>query len=78
LKPIKTEVLNLNTFGDAGFSKKECDLVEFTIQGRNGQDVHISALSFNSICSPLLGTINLGNCTSFSALDLADYNDEPN
>ncbi len=78
LKPIKTEVLNLNTFGDAGFSKKECDLVELTLQGRNGQDVHISALSFNSICSPLPGTINLENCPSFSSLDLADYNDETN
>ena len=27
LKPIKTELLNLNTFGDSSFSKKECDLV---------------------------------------------------
>ena len=55
LKPIKTELLNLNTFGDSSFSKKECDLVNLRPQGRNGQDVEISALSFNSICSPLPG-----------------------
>ena len=40
--------------------------------------MQISALSFNSICSPLPGTINLENCLSFSGLDLADYHDETN
>ena len=73
LKPIKTELLNLNTFGDSSFSK-ECDLVNLRLQGRNGQDVEISALSFNSICSPLPGTINLESYPSFCELDLADNN----
>ncbi|CAB4025471.1 PREDICTED: uncharacterized protein LOC107334226, partial [Paramuricea clavata] len=46
LKPIKKESLNLNTFGDAGFSKKDCDLVQLTLQGKNDQDIKIAALSF--------------------------------
>ena len=74
LKPIKTELLNLNTFGNSSFSKKECDLVNLRLQGRNGQDVEISALSFNSICSPLPGTVNLESYPSFCKLDLADNN----
>ena len=76
LKPIKKE--SLYTFGDACFSKKECDLVQLTLQGRNGQDIKIAALSFGNICSPLPGTINLESYPSFLELDLADYNTASN
>ena len=78
LKPIKKESLNLNTFGDAGFWKKDCDLVQLTLQGRNGQDIKIAALSFGNICSPLPGTINLESYPSFLELDLAAYNTATN
>ena len=51
--PIKTETLNLNTFGNDKFSKKDCDLIKLPLQGKHGEDVNISALSFEAICSPV-------------------------
>ena len=51
--PIKTETLNLNTFGNDKFSKKDCDLIKLRLQGKHGEDVNISALSFEAICSPV-------------------------
>ena len=51
--PIKTETLNLNTFANDKFSKKDCDLIKLRLQGKHGEDVNISALSFEAICSPV-------------------------
>ena len=51
--PIKTETLNLNTLGNDKFSKKDCDLIKLRLQGKHGEDVNISALSFEAICSPV-------------------------
>ena len=53
-------------------------MVQLTLQGRNGQDIKIAALSFGNICSPLPGTINLESYPSFLELDLADYNTATN
>jgi hypothetical protein len=53
-------------------------LVQLTLQGRNGQDIKIAALTFGNICSPLPGTINLESYPSFLELDLADYNTATN
>ena len=50
LIPIKTETLNLNTFGNEKFSKRDCDLIKLRLQGKHGEDVNISALSFEAIC----------------------------
>ena len=51
--PIKTETLNLNTFGNDKFSKRDCDLIKLRLQGKHGEDVNISALRFEAICSPV-------------------------
>ena len=48
LIPIKTEILNLNTFGNDKFSKRDCDLIKLRLQGKHGEDVDISALSFEA------------------------------
>ena len=48
LIPIKTETLNLNTFGNEKFSKRDCDLIKLRLQGKHGEDVNISALSFEA------------------------------
>ena len=47
LIPIETETLNLNTFGHEKFSKRDCDLIKLRLQGKDGGDVNISALSFD-------------------------------
>ena len=62
LKPIKSESLNLNTFGNKS-TKRLCDLLELCPQGRNGEDVRISALSFDSICSPSAAEVCLNQST---------------
>ena len=36
LTPVKTETLNLNTFGDQRVIKQKCDLVEVSLKGTSG------------------------------------------
>ena len=48
LIPIETKTLNLNTFGNENFSKRDCDLIKLRLQGKHGEDVDISALSFEA------------------------------
>ena len=57
--PINTETLNLNTFGNEKFSKRDCDLIKLRLQGKHGEDVNISALSFEAICSPVPSKVSL-------------------
>ena len=58
LVPLKRETLNLNTFGDKQFSKQQCDIVQVSLQGKNGCH-SISALCFPKICSPLSTAIDV-------------------
>ena len=51
LVPVKSETVNLNTFGDKRFSKQLSDLVQVSLQGKNGFH-SISALCFPKICFP--------------------------
>ena len=46
LAPLKTETLNLNTFGDDRFTKQRCDLVKLSLHGKE-DNVEISALCFS-------------------------------
>ena len=71
LVPVKSETVNLNTFGDKRFSKQLCDLVQVSLQGKNGFD-SISALCFPKICSPLSTTINIHQYPHLQDLELAD------
>ena len=50
---IKTKTLNLNTFDNEKFSKRDSDLIKLRLQGKHGEDVNISALRFEAICSPV-------------------------
>ena len=72
LIPIKTETLTLNTFGNEKFSKRDCDLMKLRLQGKNDEDVNISALSFESICSPVPSKVSLHEHSHLLDLDLAD------
>ena len=55
LKSLKTETLNLNTFGMDKFRKQKCDLVEINLEGRDGSVIRLKHLVFPIICSSLTG-----------------------
>ena len=56
---IKTKTLNLNTFGNEKFSKRDCNLIKLKL--KHGEDVNMSALSFEAICSPVPSKVSLQN-----------------
>ena len=57
LIPEKTELLNLNTFGDDKLHKQRCDQFRLQLQGQT-KDIEIMAICFPKICSPLLMTLD--------------------
>jgi len=71
LAPLKTETLNLNTFGNDRFTKQRCDLVKLSLRGKE-DDVEISALCFPKICSPLSTSLDLSRYPHLQGLDFAD------
>ena len=75
LKPVKTETLQLNTFGDNRFKKLNCDVVELELQSQSGESVKISATCYPVICSPLPTKMNV-DYPHLKGLNLAeDFND---
>jgi len=72
LRPIKTEVLNLNTFGNEQHSKKRCELVRVRLHSRDGEDIEIRALTFPAICAPPVSFVDMSHFTILRELDLAD------
>ena len=73
LIPIRTETLNLNTFGDEHFTKQLCDMVQLSLTGKNSNR-NITALCFPKICSPLTTTIDLNLYPHLQDLQLSDIN----
>ena len=63
----------MNAFGNEKFAKRECELTELHLQGRGGEDVKMSGLSFEAICSPLPAGVCLDEHSHLLGLDLADY-----
>ena len=74
LKSLKTEKLNLNTFGESKFKKQSCDVVKLQLRKSEHNDpITIAALTFPVICSPLPAKV----CTSYAHLDGLELADEP-
>ncbi|CAB4032858.1 uncharacterized protein LOC113680502, partial [Paramuricea clavata] len=73
LVPIRTETLNLNTFGDDHFKKRRCDIVQLSLKG-NSDNRKITALCFPNLCSPLTTTIDLSLYPHLQELQLFDLN----
>ena len=71
LVPEKTEVLNLNIFGDDKFRKQRCDQVRLQLQGQT-KDIEIMALCFPKICSPLSMTLDFKRYPHLDGLVPAD------
>ena len=73
LPTIRTETLNLNTFGKDDFAKQQCDMVQLSLKG-NDRDRLITVLCFPKICSPLTTTINPSQYPHLAQLKLSDLN----
>ena len=74
LSPIKKEKLNLNTFEDSKFKPQRCDVVRVYLRKPGNEKVfYVDALSFPTICSALPCSVNLGNHSRISNLELADH-----
>ena len=61
LKMLKSELVNLNTFGDNKYHKRKCDLVKLNLETVDSGELEIFALSTPSptICSPLRSQVNV-------------------
>lgn len=70
--PDKTEMLNLNTFGEDQFTQRQCDVVNLNLQVTQGEDIEISAVCFQKICSPISTKIHLDQHPHLKGLNLAD------
>ena len=71
LIPEKTEVLNLNTFGDDKFRKQRCDQVQLQLQGQT-KDIEIMAFCFPKISSPMSMTLDFEHYPHLDGLVPAD------
>ena len=75
LKPLKREILNLNTFGTEQCQKKGCDLVKIILKGQDGSHIEVSALTFPTICAPPATAVQPPSCVELDGLELADQTD---
>ena len=72
LQPVKKETLNLNTFGQDKFTKQKCDVNSLNLKSNDGNDIEVSAVCFEKICSPILTKIQLDKYAHLKGLELAD------
>jgi hypothetical protein len=72
LQPVKKETLNLNTFGQDKFTKQKCDVISLNLKSNDGNDIEVSAVNFEKICSPIPTKIQLDKYAHLKELDLAD------
>lgn len=76
LKPVKREVLHLNTFGENRFKRQNCGVYKLNLENsRTGHGAEIQAVSFAVICSPLRSDVST-NYAHLDGLDLADFDQE--
>ena len=68
---MKSETLHFNTFGDEGYTKQQCDVINLRLQGSQGE-IEISALCFPKICSAVSAKVNMDNYAHLQDLELAD------
>ena len=73
LVPLRTETLNLNTFGEDHYKKWKCHVVQLSFKGRDSSR-KIEALCFPSICLPLTTTIDISLYPHWLDLQLSDPN----
>ena len=72
LKPVNSENLRINTFGDPNYRKQKCNVVKLCLQTRNHEELELYALDFPVICSPLPNKIKVADYVHLEGLDFAD------
>jgi len=72
LKSFKRETLNLNTFRDSVFKKKDYEVVNVTLQSARDGDLSVTTLVFSTICSTMSVCVHVNQCTHLQGLELAD------
>ena len=76
LTPLRKESLNLNTFGEEQYKRKQCDLVKVNMQGQDGTDIEIYALSSPMICSPPSTAIDISGYPHLQELHLSEFSQD--
>ena len=74
MKPIKTEALHLNTFGQSNYRKEKCEVLSLRLKKRD-REVDIIVLDYPVICSPLPSKIRIDQ-PHLEGLDFADDFDD--
>jgi hypothetical protein len=76
VKPVKREVLYVNTLGENRYKRQNCGVYKLSIENNRTRDgVEIQAVNFPVICSPLRSIVTT-NYAHLDGLDLADFNHE--
>ena len=73
LAAIKTETLNLNTFGDDNYTKQRREMVQLCLKGKT-RNRTVTALCFPKICLPLTTTLNVTRYPHLQGLEFSDLN----
>ena len=76
LTPLRKESLNLNTFGEEQYKRKQCDLVKVNMQGQDGTGIEIYALSSPMICSPPSTAIDISGYPHLQELHLSEFSQD--
>ena len=72
LKPIKRQIVNLNTFGNESYKKQTCDVVKVWLTGKNNAQFEITALSVSTICSAFPAKIDVTDFPHLANLEFAE------
>ena len=76
IKPVKKEVLHLNTFGENHFKRQNCGVYKLSLENtRTGDGAEIQAVNFPVIGSPLRSVVTT-NYAHLDGLDLADFDEQ--
>ena len=73
LRPVKSETLHLNTFGENKYRKENCDVVHLRLLNHDDQEIEINAVSFPVICTPLRNKVETASFPYLEGLQLADH-----
>ena len=59
LIPIRTETAYFNTFGSEKYVKQKYDIVNVRLKAKYGEDVELTAICYDKICSLLLVKVSV-------------------
>ena len=72
LKPMSSETLHLNTFGENVYRKQRCQVITLPLRNKQNEYLEITALNFPVICSPLPKRVDINDYPHLQGLELAD------